>query len=131
MEILNDTHRHLAAEWFQKLQKNITDGLEALDKEASGKQYPKEPGKFKKKSWQRPGGGGGTMAIMEGRLFEKAGVNVSTVWGEFSEEFRKNIPGAENDPKFWASGLSLVIHPRNPHVPIIHMNTLLITTTKA
>lgn len=120
-----------AAQWFSSLQKHIIAILEAIEGEGSLPQYDHEPkGQFRLKPWLREGGGGGTMAILEGRVFEKAGVNVSTVFGEFSEEFCAHIPGAEEDPRFWASGLSLVIHPRSPHVPIIHMNTRMIVTQK-
>jgi len=109
-----------ASTWFSSLQGNLIGILEGFEKGA----------KFVQKSWSRPGGGGGTMALLEGQCFEKAGVNISTVFGEFSEEFRSQIPGAEKDPRFWASGISVVIHPRSPHVPIVHMNTRMIITKK-
>ncbi|HQS84948.1 MAG: coproporphyrinogen III oxidase [Alphaproteobacteria bacterium 16-39-46] len=116
--------------WFTLLRDKICEELEELERlclispEIS-------PQRFQRKEWKRDGGGGGIISLMKkGRVFEKAGVNISTVYGEFSEAFRKEIPGADKDPKFWASGISLVIHPRNPHVPIVHMNTRMIITTQ-
>lgn len=124
------TQQKRASKWFSELQSHLINILEVIEGEATLSQYEKPAGKFVRKPWDREGGGGGTMAVLEGRVFEKAGVNFSEVYGEFSEEFRKQIPGAEEDPRFWASGISVVIHPRNPHVPIIHMNTRMIQTQK-
>lgn len=124
------TQQNRASRWFLELQSQLIENLEILEKEPSLSQYEKPAGSFVRKSWNREGGGGGSMAVLEGCVFEKAGVNFSEVYGEFSEEFRKQIPGAEKDPRFWASGVSVVIHPRNPHVPIVHMNTRMIQTQK-
>jgi coproporphyrinogen III oxidase len=125
-----DEKKQRASTWFSTLQNQLIGIFEDIEKKATLPQYDQAPGQFVRKPWLREGGGGGTMAILEGRVFEKAGVNISTVFGEFSEEFRHEIPGAEENPSFWASGISLVIHPRSPHVPIIHMNTRMIVTQK-
>lgn len=125
-----DNKKELASNWFSSLQRDLISMFETIEREAVLPQYNAKPEKFRLKPWLREGGGGGTMAMLEGRVFEKAGVNVSTVFGEFSKEFRAHIPGAEEDPQFWASGLSLVIHPRSPFIPIIHMNTRMIVTQK-
>lgn len=118
--MLADDQKVRVSDWFSSLQASLIQTLEDFE----------ETARFQRKSWDRPEGGGGTMAILEGEVFEKAGINVSTVFGQFSDEFRLHIPGCQESPDFWASGLSLVVHPRSPHIPIVHMNTRVIVTSK-
>ncbi len=122
--------RESAAFWFRNLRDDICDAFEKLEEEAGRfAHYAGPAGQFKRTLWDREGGGGGEMSLMRGRLFEKVGVNISTVHGEFSEAMRKEIPGASDKPFFWASGISLVAHMMNPHVPAVHMNTRMIVVS--
>ncbi|MDE3176513.1 MAG: oxygen-dependent coproporphyrinogen oxidase [Pseudomonadota bacterium] len=127
-----------AAQWFAQLQQRLLAEMERLERDCPGPFAAEAttPGRFEPKDWTRTNhdgaeGGGGRMAILRGRVFEKMGAHVSVVHGTFKPDFAKQIPGAEDDPRFWAAGLSVIAHPWNPNVPTAHMNTRFVVTSKA
>ncbi|MBV8103937.1 MAG: oxygen-dependent coproporphyrinogen oxidase [Hyphomicrobiales bacterium] len=132
---LDDPRLKRAQDWFETLQGKVVAATEALEREFAGVDAARPPGRFAIEHWERTDasgtpGGGGRMAMLRGRLFEKMGAHCSTVHGAFPAEFAAQIPGAASDPRFWAAGVSVIAHPWSPHVPTVHMNTRLVRTTK-
>ena len=131
-ETVSESRKLAACDWFLQLRDQICSVFEEIENELEmGSNSLLPPGQFERQPWEREGGGGGEISIMRGRVFEKVGVNISTVFGTFGEEFRLSVPGTETDPRFWASGISVVAHMCSPLVPTIHMNTRYIVTERS
>ena len=129
-ELQDKTDR--ARAWFDSLRDRIVAEFERLEDEAPAELYPGEPGRFELKPWVRAAGGGGVMGFMRGgRFFEKCGVHISQVHGTFTPEMAATMPGADKDPSFVATGISLIAHMVNPRVPAVHMNTRFLATTQS
>ncbi len=118
-----------ARAWFDSLRDSLVAAFHALEDAAPADLYPGEPGRFELKPWVREAGGGGVMGFLHGRLFEKVGLHISEVHGTFTPEMAASMPGAKDDPRFVATGVSLIAHMVNPRVPAVHMNTRYLATT--
>ncbi len=133
----SETRKAAARAWFENLQRSIMDAFQALEREAPAGLYPGDSGTFTLTPWRRAQDaagadqGGGLMGMMRGRLFEKVGVHTSTVHGAFAPDFARQVRGAQADPRFWASGISVIAHMKNPRIPAVHMNTRMIVTTQS
>ncbi|MEL0125236.1 MAG: oxygen-dependent coproporphyrinogen oxidase [Alphaproteobacteria bacterium] len=126
-----DEQKKKSSLWFKSLRNQICEELEKIERVHSS-----SPSQFQRTCWTRDKDGsqklgGGEMSLIRGKVFEKAGVNISTVFGELSDSMLGKIPGTENSKSFWASGISVVIHPFSPKIPTIHMNTRFIVTEKS
>ncbi|MBV8593320.1 MAG: coproporphyrinogen III oxidase, partial [Caulobacteraceae bacterium] len=129
VDLAADPRAAAAGAWFEELRDRFVVAFEALEDEAPEALYDGPPGRFELTPWARDGGGGGVMGMLRGRFFEKCGLHLSRVHGVFTREMAKTMPGAGDDPRFVAVGVSLIVHPRSPRVPAAHMNTRFLATS--